>query len=54
MILKNINPLGEVDVPGIGTLAAGAEFEVDDKTGRELLKQDGNYEQVDAKKEKAK
>ena len=54
MILKNINPLGEVDVPGIGTLEPGGEFEVTDPKGRELLKQAGNYEQVDAKKEKAK
>lgn len=55
MLLKNTNPLGEVDLPLIGrSLAAGEQFEVDDKTGRELLKQDGNYEQVDAKKEKAK
>lgn len=52
MLLKNTNPLGAVDFPLIGrTLEAGEEFEVDDKTGKALLEQAGNFEQ--AKKGKA-
>jgi len=34
--------------PGSGCLEAGEVFEVDDKTGRALLEQVGNYEQVGA------
>lgn len=42
--LMNTNPLGDIDLPLIGrTLAAGEEFEVDDDTATELLKQVGNY-----------
>jgi hypothetical protein len=44
MKLVNCNPLGEIDLPLIGrTLAAGEEFEVDDDTATELLKQTGNF-----------
>jgi len=49
MKLKNVNPLGAVDLPLIGrTLDAGEVFEVDDKTGAVLLKQVGNYERAGA------
>jgi hypothetical protein len=44
MQLKNVNPLGAVDLPLIGrSLEAGEVFEVPDKVGKELLKQVGNY-----------
>jgi len=47
MQLKNVNPLGAVDLPLIGrTLESGEVFEVDDKTGKHLLEQAGNYERV--------
>ncbi len=46
-VLRNINPLGEVDLPLIGrTLAAGEEFEVPDSVAEVLLEQVGNYEPV--------
>ena len=49
MRLRNVNPLGEVDLPLIGrSLEAGEEFEVDDETGAALLEQVGNYEEVEA------
>jgi hypothetical protein len=44
--IKNVNPLGAVDLPLIGrSLEAGEVFEVPDKVGKELLKQVGNYEE---------
>jgi hypothetical protein len=47
MRLRNINPLGEVDLPLIGrTLEAGEVFEIDDERGNALLEQAGNYELV--------
>lgn len=30
--LKNTNPLGDVDIDGVGSVKAGAEFEVSDGT----------------------
>lgn len=43
--LRNVNPLGDVYFPLLGRdLAAGEEFEVDDATAAELLKQVGNFE----------
>lgn len=46
-VLRNINPLGEVDLPLIGrTLAAGEEFEVPAGVAEVLLQQVGNYEAV--------
>ena len=55
MKLRNINPLGEVELPLIGrTLAAGEEFDVSDEDGKALLEQAGNYERATAPKEKAK
>lgn len=52
--IKNVNPLGEVDLPLIGrTVAAGEVFEVTGEQAKALLKQTGNYEPVksNAKKE---
>lgn len=47
--LRNVNPLGEVDLPLIGrTLGAGEEFDVTDAQAALLLAQAGNYEAVDA------
>jgi len=44
-VLRNINPLGEVDLPLIGrSLAAGEEFEVSDEHAAILLEQEQNYE----------
>lgn len=45
MLLRNINPLGDVDVPLLRrTLARGEVFEVPDDIGTALLEQAGNYE----------
>ena len=45
--LKNINPLGDVDLPIIGrVLAAGEEFDVPADVAKQLLAQTGNYEAV--------
>jgi hypothetical protein len=43
--LKNVNPLGAVDLPLIGkTLQAGEVFDIADDLGAALLLQVGNYE----------
>lgn len=45
--LKNVNPLGAIDLPLIGrTLEAGEEFDVPDDVADALLEQAGNYERV--------
>ncbi len=50
-VLRNINPLGAVELPLIGrTLAAGEEFEVPDSVAETLLAQVGNYQEVKSKK----
>jgi hypothetical protein len=59
--LRNINPLGQVDLPlirrqgddylgeeGIGNLEPGEEFDVASEHAAILLQQSGNYEPVDA------
>lgn len=60
--LRNINPLGHVDVPllrrqgepfdepGIGCLSPGEVFEVTDEVAALLLPQSDNYELVTEKK----
>ncbi len=58
MLLRNINPLGRVDLPivgregdvpgkGVGCLEPGEVFETTAKVGKALLEQVGNYELVD-------
>jgi len=47
--LKNINPLGDIDLPiinrqGENCLRAGEEFEVSDEIANALLDQVGNFE----------
>ena len=49
--LKNINPLGDIDLPiinrqGENCLRAGEEFEVSDEIASDLLQQAGNFEAV--------
>ena len=45
MKLRNVNPLGHIDLPLIGRVLEPREtFEVPDAVGKELLKQVGNYE----------
>ena len=60
VLLRNVNPLGQVDVPalqrqgeplgteGSGCLEPGEIFEVDAKLGKALLEQVGNYEPAPA------
>lgn len=60
MKLRNINPIGLVDVPllyrqgepfdteGVGCLQPGEVFDVTAEQARQLLAQDGNYEAADA------
>jgi len=62
--LRNINPLGHVDVPllrrqgepfdeaGVGCLAPGEVFEVSDEIAERLLEQVDNYELVTEQKAK--
>lgn len=62
MKLRNINPLGQVDVPilrrqgepfdeeGAGCLEPGEVFECPDEIGEALLEQVGNYERADDEK----
>lgn len=49
--LRNVNPLGEVDVPGVGQLTRGQEFDVDSAIAEVLLEQVGNYELAKASKD---
>ena len=47
-IIKNVSPLGELDVPLLGRfLAFGEEIEVSDDVAERLLPQAENYEPVD-------
>lgn len=49
MFLRNVNPVGDVELPLLArVLARGEVFEVDDETGALLLEQVGNYETADA------
>ena len=53
--LRNINPLGAVDLPLLGrTLAAVEEFDVPADVAAALLEQTGNYEPVPPKKSASK
>ena len=45
--LRNINPLGDMDVVGVGSVKAGETFEVSAELAKELLEQVGNYEPVE-------
>jgi hypothetical protein len=63
--LRNINPMGQVDVPvlrrqgepfgeeGAGCLEPGEVFEVDAETAKRLLEQVDNYELVKPPKKRA-
>lgn len=52
--LRNINPLGDIDLPVLGrTVRAGEEFEVTDDVAAVLLEQVGNYEAVTKKSSKS-
>ena len=47
-IIKNVSPLGELDVPLLGRfLAAGEEIEVTNDVAERLLPQAENYQPVD-------
>lgn len=48
--LKNINPMGDVSVPGVGELVADQEFDVSDALAQRLLEQVDNYVLVTPKK----
>jgi len=51
--IRNINPLGEVEVPlQRRILAAGEEFEVSDEIAERLLDQPDNYQLVTPPKKK--
>lgn len=64
MKLRNVNPLGQVDLPlvgrqgpplgeeGVGCLEPGEVFEVSAEDGKALLEQAGNYEEVKEAKKK--
>ena len=49
--LKNINPLGDVDIVGVGSVKAGDTFEVSDALAKSLLEQASNYELVKPSKQ---
>lgn len=42
--LRNINPLGDVDIAGVGSVKARDTFEVSDEVADRLLEQADNYE----------
>lgn len=44
--LKNVCPMGDIELHDVGLIEAGAEFEVSEARAERLLKQRGNYELV--------
>jgi len=53
--LRNVNPVGEVDLPLIRRIVgAGEEFEVPAEVADRLLEQVGNYELVEPAKSQPK
>lgn len=43
---KNVSPLGALDIPAVGVVGAGEEFEVDDALVEHFIGQTENYELV--------
>lgn len=47
MRFKNVSPLGDLDIPAVGIIAAGEEFEVPEHLAEAFAGQASNYEPVD-------
>lgn len=47
MHFKNISPLGDLEVVGVGLVAAGDEFEATGDLAESLLKQSESFERTD-------
>ena len=48
MFLRNVNPVGDIELPLLGRYLARDEvFEIEDDLGSALLEQIGNYEPAD-------
>lgn len=55
MKIKNVSPLGDLDLPLIGRVVEyGEEFEVSDDIGEQIVAQETNWEWVDRPKEPKK
>lgn len=47
MRFKNISPLGDLDVPGVGVVPAGETFEVTGPQAASFEQQEGNFRRTD-------
>lgn len=47
MRIKNVSPLGDLTIPGVGHVAAGEEFTATGDLAESLLEQGSNFERVD-------
>jgi len=47
MRIKNVSPRGDLTIPGVGRVAAGAEFTATGGLAESLLEQGENFERVD-------
>lgn len=54
MRVKNTSGLGDLYVPGVGTITAGETVEVDNETGKRLLEQSAHFEAAEKKTTKEK
>lgn len=43
MEIKNISPLGAVEIPGVGVVEAGATFDATGPLAESLLRQDASF-----------
>ena len=53
MKFKNVSPLGDLDIPGVGIVPAGHQFEVSGDLAESFLKQPENFTRVDKPKSRS-
>lgn len=54
MQLKNVSPLGDLTIPGVGRVKAGDKFTATGDLAEGLLNQPSNFERVDKPKHHTK
>ena len=53
MKFKNVSPLGDLDIPGVGIVPAGHTFEASGDLAESFLKQPENYTRTDKPKSRS-